>query len=77
MQIKTTYIGTLNGIHGIWCGFKPKKAQITEEKSILFPEQGYKLKNKINNEEYPYVCLIDGDSQENYEEIEIIEDNKA
>lgn len=69
MQIKTTYIGKLNGINGIWCDFKPEKAIIKEEYNILYPSPNKKLQNKQTKEIFSSVLLTDDDFKENYTEI--------
>ena len=71
MQIKITYIGTLNNISGMWCGFYPEEAVITEERQVLYPADGYMLKRIATEEVMSSVWLKDGDTQENYEEIEM------
>lgn len=65
-----TYIGKdKNGISGIWCGFKPDKAIIFEEKQILSADEGKILKNKKTNKIDYSVILENGDTEDNYEEI--------
>lgn len=73
MEIRTTYIGTLNGVHGIWCGFKPKKAVIEEERLVLYPAEGYELRNLISGEIQSAVWLQSAEQQDYWEEIEIQE----
>lgn len=74
METRTTYFGKFekNGkiISGIWCGTRPEDATITEERNILFPEEGKKLKHKETELLFDTVWLRDGDVAENYEEIE-------
>lgn len=74
MHIKITYIGTLDGIAGMWCGFCPEGALITEERQVLFPEEGYSLKRKATEEIFSAVWLKDGDVEENYEEVPMEQD---
>lgn len=74
MEIKITYIGTLDGNSGMWCGFYPEGAVITEERNVLYPSEGYSLKNKFTEEVFSSVWLKDGDTQENYEEIPMEQD---
>ena len=70
MYITTTYIGTLNGISGIWCGFKPEGAKIKTEQLVLHAETEYILKNK-QTEETTYSVLINSpEQQSDWEEIE-------
>lgn len=64
MEIRTTYV--CNG--AIYCGFKPEGVEILEERQILYPKDGYELIK--DGERFSCVWLKDGDSQENYEEIE-------
>lgn len=72
MQIKITYIGTLNGVTGIWCGFLPEGAKIKERKYVLYPKDGYKLQDK-EGKLYDSV-LLDGEvSEEDF--IEVKDDN--
>lgn len=74
MYIKTTYIGTLDGVPGMWCGFCPEEAVITEERQVLFPAEGYSLKRIATEEVFSAVWLKDGDVQTNYEEIPMAQD---
>lgn len=69
MQIKTTYIGKLNGINGVWCNFKPQNLIVKEEYSILYPSANKKLKHKQTKEIFSSVILTNGDSKENYTEV--------
>lgn len=69
MYIKTTYIGTLDGINGIWCGFCPEGVEIEEERQVLYPAEGNSLRRIATLEVFSAVWLKDGDVQENYEEI--------
>ena len=73
MQIKITYIGILDDIAGMWCGFCPEGATITEERQVLYPADGYMLKRIATEEILSSVWLKDGDTQENYEEVEMQE----
>lgn len=70
MYIKTTYIGTLDGVAGIWCGFKPEGAIITEERDVLYPEEGYELERISDGERFSAIWLKDGNVKENYIEVE-------
>ena len=69
MQIRITYIGTLDDVVGMWCGFCPEGAVITEERQVLFPADGYMLKRIATEEILCSVWLKDGDTQANYEEV--------
>jgi len=69
MEIKTTYIGTKNGVTGFYCGFKPEGVEIKEVRNVLYPKEDYILKNKTTGETLSSVWLKDGDNKENYEEI--------
>lgn len=69
MEIITTYIGTLDGVNGIWCGFKPEGAIITEEKLVLRADLGYKLKNKETGETCHSVIIQTPEEQNDWEEI--------
>lgn len=69
MEIRITYVGTLGGVPGIWCGFKPEGAEITEEREVLYPAKGYELQRISDKEIVSSVWLKDGDSEENYIEV--------
>lgn len=69
MYIKTTYIGTLNGETGMWCGFLPEDVVVEEERQVLYPEENYSLRRISTLEVLSSVWLQNGDVQENYEEI--------
>lgn len=73
MEIKITYVGTLNGVHGMWCGFKPKGIKVEEERLVLYPVQGYELRNKMSGETLSAVWLSSTEQQEDWEEVEIPE----
>lgn len=72
MYTKITYV--CDG--AIYCGFKPEGVNVKEERTVLYPEKGYKLKGKddklINS-----VWLKDGDVQENYVEVEEKKDESS
>ena len=66
MYTKTTYLGTLKGVRGLWCGFKPKGIKVSEERVILYPEEGKELLK--DGERFGAVWLKDGDVADNYTE---------
>jgi len=76
MYIKTTYIGTLDGNKGMWCGFCPEGAAVEEERQVLYPEQNYSLRRIATLEVFSSVWLQNGDTQENYEEIPMEQDTE-
>ena len=66
-----TYIGKYENVNrGIWCGFKPDTAIIFDKKQILGADKGKILKNKETNITDYSVILENGDTEENYEEID-------
>lgn len=67
MIVKTTYIGTLNGIHGIWCGFLPEGVIVEKEIPVYYPDEG-KVFTK-DGELFDSVVLQEGESIEDYVEI--------
>ena len=69
MEIRVTYIGTLDDTPGMWCGFYPEEAVIEEERQVLYPAEGYTLKRIATEEIFSAVWLKDDDTQENYEEV--------
>lgn len=73
MYITITYVGTINGIGGIWNSEPPQEAIITEERQVLHPEKGFSLKRIATEEILDCVWLKDGDTENNYEEVEVQE----
>ena len=69
MEIRITYVGRLNGINGIWCGFNPDGLEVDEERLVLYPAEGYKLKNKISGETLSAVWINSEEQQNDWEEI--------
>lgn len=68
MEIKTTYKGYINGVYGIYCGFKPDGLDVKEEITVYYPDEG-KVFTK-DGEEYSAVVLQEGETIEDYEETE-------
>ena len=69
MRMIKTYVGTLDGVSGMWCGFKPEGAEIDEVRDVLFPDDGQLLEK--DGETFSAVWLKDGDTKFNYKEVEI------
>ena len=69
MQTKITYRGTLNGIQGVWCGFKPKGVKVEEKITVYRPDEGKIFKK--GDEEFDCVILQEDESIEDYQEVEI------
>lgn len=69
MEIKTTYV--CNG--AMYCGFKPENVEVIEERQVLYPAEGYELQDKAGNR-FSAVWLKDGDTQDNYVEVEVEDD---
>ena len=71
MQTKITYRGTLNGVQGLWCGFKPEGLEVEQEIPVYYPDE-----NKVfikDGQEYSVVVLESGESILDYEERDKIE----
>lgn len=67
MIIKITYIGILDGIHGIWCGFLPEGVIVEKEINVYYPDEGKVLVK--NGELFDSVILQESESIEEYTEI--------
>ena len=72
MYITTTYKGTLNGVHGLWCDFCPEGVEVEEEIIVYRPDEG-KVFIK-DGEEYGAIVLQEGESIEDYTEVDIPEE---
>lgn len=68
MQKRITYRGELNGVKGLWCGFKPKGLTVEKEIEVYYPEDG-KVFAK-GDETFESVVLKDGESIKDYTEID-------
>lgn len=69
MQTKITYKGYIDGVYGIYCGFKPENLEIEEEVTVYYPDE-----NKVfikDGEEYGAVVLKEGESIADYQEVDI------
>ena len=69
MQTKITYKGYIDGVYGIYCGFKPENLKIDEEVTVYYPDE-----NKVfikDGEEYSAVVLQEGESITDYQEVDI------
>lgn len=73
MRTIKTYVGTLNGVSGLWCGFKPEGAEITEVRDILLPDDGQELEK--DGVRMSSAWLKDGDTRFDYKEVEIYDES--
>ena len=71
MKTKTTYKGTLNGVSGLWCGFKPEGLEVEEEISVLYADEGKILEHKKTHEQT--TSVIDG-LEKDYIEVDLEEE---
>lgn len=67
MKTTITYKGTLNGVHGLWCGFKPEGVVVDEEITVYHADEGKVFKK--GDELLDCVVLKDGEKIEDYQEI--------
>lgn len=70
MKIKTTYIGTINGVFVITNGEKPADMVVIEEKLVLYADQGKALQNKETKEITYSVVIEDPSEQLDWDEID-------
>ena len=69
MEVRITYVGKLNEVNGMWCGFKPKGVKVQEERKVLYPAEGYELEK--DGQRFSSVWLKDDDKPENYNEVPV------
>lgn len=68
MKKRITYCGELNGVKGLWCGFKPKGLTVENEIEVFYADEG---KVFVKDGEYfDSVVLKDGEKIKDYEEVE-------
>ena len=72
MLTNITYKGIIDGVYGIYCGFKPDNLEVEEEVTVYHPDEG-KVFIK-DGEEYTAVVLQPGETIEDYEEVPIPEE---
>ena len=68
MQKRITYCGELNGVKGLWCGFKPKGLTVEKEIEVFYADEG-KVFEK-DGETFTSVVLKDGEKIGDYQEVE-------
>lgn len=73
MQTTITYKGILNGVYGIFCGFKPEGLEVIEEVTVYKPDNGKVFKK--DDKEYTAIILKEDINIADYEEVESIENN--
>lgn len=71
MKTKTTYKGILNGVSGLWCGFKPEGLEVEEEISVLCADEGKILEHKKTHEQTTSVI---GGLEKDYIEVDLVEE---
>ena len=76
MHTKITYVGKINDIHTMTCGFKDNNMIIEEQRLVLYPERNNELLHKETGEKFTAVWLKDNDSQNNYLEVPVEENNE-
>lgn len=64
MKIKTTYIGTINGVFVITNGEKPADMVVTDEVLVLYADEGKILQNKEDKERRDYSIVIEDPSEQ-------------
>lgn len=69
MQTITTYKGTLNGIYGVYCGYKPEGLIVEEETTFYRADEGKIFQRKTDGLKFKDVFLEDGETIDDYEEI--------
>jgi len=74
MKTTITYKGILNGVHGLWCGFKPEGLEVLEQITVYRPDEG---KEFLKGEErFSAVVLQPGEKIEDYEEVDALPEPK-
>lgn len=68
METRITYKGYINGVYGVYCGFRPKGMRTPEQIPVYYPDEG---KIFLKNEKYyKSVILQEGESIEDYKEVD-------
>ena len=75
MKKITSYKGSLNGVKGVWCGFKPEGVEIEKEVTVYNADEGMVLVK--DGVEYDSVVLGVGEKIKDYKEVAKGEDNAS
>lgn len=68
MKKVISYSGELNGVKGVWCGFKPEGIVVEKETTIYRPDEGKVFKK--GEEFFESVILGVGEKIKDYKEVE-------
>lgn len=69
MQIITTYKGTLDGVYGVYCGYKPDGLIVEEETIFYRADEGKVFVRKKDGIKQKDVILEDGETIDDYDEV--------
>lgn len=75
MKKVISYSGELNGVKGVWCGFKPEGVIVEKETVVYRPDDGKVFKK--GEELFESVILGDGEKIKDYKEVEKPEEEKG
>lgn len=75
MEIRKTYKFEYeqdrNTLHGVSVGFLPEyTTKVLDEINVLYPDKGKALKRIDEEDLFQYIILRDGDSMDNYVEVD-------
>ena len=68
MKTTTTYKGTIDGVYGIYCGFRPKGLKLDEKVTVYHPDEDKIFKK--GDEYFDCVILQEGEEITDYEEVD-------
>ena len=70
MKERKSYIGTLNGVNGVWRDQKPEGLEVKQEITFYTPEEGKVFADKEGNM-LDCVILNEGETIDEYNEIKM------
>lgn len=70
MKERKSYVGTLNGVAGVWCDQKPEGLEVTKENTFYTPDEGKVFVDKEGNM-LDSVILKEGETIDEYTEIKM------
>lgn len=71
---RKSYVGTLNGVNGIWCDKKPKGLKVKEEITFYTPEEGKAFLK--DGEYFSSIVLKEGVNLADYQEVDAPEEER-
>lgn len=74
MKFRKSYVGKLNGVWGVWCDQMPEGLELEKTNEFYVPDEGKIFKK--GDEYFDIIMVSEGENPEDYEEVDIPEEDK-